>query len=70
MPKLKSLFKPSLNWLLLFVPIALVLRYWSHEGNEVALFVCSCLAIVPLADGWDALPRNWRNIWAMVSGDC
>jgi Ca2+:H+ antiporter len=51
MPTLKSLSKPSLNWLLLFIPVAVVLRFWPHLGNEVALFVCSCLAIVPLA-GW------------------
>jgi Ca2+:H+ antiporter len=48
---LKSLFKPSLNWLLVFVPIAIALRIRSHPGGETALFICSCLAVVPLA-GW------------------
>lgn len=27
-PKLKSSLKPSLNWLLVFVPVAVVLRIW------------------------------------------
>ena len=40
--------KPSLNWLLIFVPIAIVLRFWPG-GNDTALFVCSALAIIPLA---------------------
>jgi Ca2+:H+ antiporter len=48
---MKSLLKPSLNWLLVFVPVAVVLRIWPQFGNETALFVCSCFAIVPLA-GW------------------
>jgi Ca2+:H+ antiporter len=48
---MKSLLKPSLNWLLVFVPIAVVLRIWPQLGNETALFICSCFAIVPLA-GW------------------
>ena len=50
-PTLKSLLKPSLNWLLVFVPVAIVLRVWPQLGNETALFIVSCLAIVPLA-GW------------------
>ena len=48
---MKSLPKPSLNWLLVFVPVAIVLRIWPRVGNETALFVCSCVAVVPLA-GW------------------
>jgi Ca2+:H+ antiporter len=48
---MKSLLKPSLNWLLVFVPIAAVLRIWPQLGNETALFICSCFAVVPLA-GW------------------
>src|SRR5438067_8560777 len=47
--------KTSLDWLLVFVPIAIALRYWpggdGHGGNATALFICSCLAIIPLA-GW------------------
>jgi len=47
----KSLLKPSLNWLLVFALVAVMMRIWPQCGNETALFVCSCLAIVPLA-GW------------------
>ncbi|MDB6025556.1 MAG: calcium/proton antiporter, CaCA family [Verrucomicrobiales bacterium] len=43
--------KPSLNWLLVFVPVSLVLRFVPSLHNETALFICSALAIIPLA-GW------------------
>lgn len=43
-------FKPSMSWLLVFLPIVLVLEF-SHSQSHVAIFVCACLAIVPLA-GW------------------
>ena len=43
--------KPSLNWLLIFVPIAFVLRFWPGVANPTVLFVCSAIAIVPVA-GW------------------
>lgn len=42
--------KPSANWLLVFVPIAILLRFVFH-GQPTALFICSALAIIPLA-GW------------------
>jgi Ca2+:H+ antiporter len=42
--------RPSLDWLLIFVPIALVLRFWSG-ANPTALFVCSAIGIIPAA-GW------------------
>jgi Ca2+:H+ antiporter len=48
---MKSLSKPSLNWLLVFVPGAVLLQIWPQFGNQTALFICSCLAIIPLA-GW------------------
>jgi Ca2+:H+ antiporter len=51
MRRFKSLFKPSLNWLLVFVPGAIALRIWPKLENETALFICSCLAVIPLA-GW------------------
>jgi Ca2+:H+ antiporter len=41
--------KPSLNWLLVFVPIAIVLRFWPGGANPTALFICSALGIIPLA---------------------
>lgn len=43
--------KPSLNWLLLFVPIAVIVRIWPQNQNKTVLFICACLAIIPLA-GW------------------
>jgi Ca2+:H+ antiporter len=42
--------KPSLNWLLVFVPVAIALRFWPHS-SATALFICSGIAIIPLA-GW------------------
>ena len=43
--------KPSLNWLLVFVPVAVALRFWPAIANPTALFICSAIAIVPVA-GW------------------
>lgn len=39
--------RPSLNWLLIFVPISLLFEFVIHQ--PVVLFVTACLAIVPLA---------------------
>ena len=39
--------RPSLNWLLVFIPIAAVADLLVHQ--PVLVFVSSCLAIVPLA---------------------
>lgn len=47
----RSWFKPRLDWLLIFVPIAIVLRFVPSLENQTALFIVSCLAIIPLA-GW------------------
>jgi Ca2+:H+ antiporter len=44
-------FKPSLNWLYVFIPIALGLRFVPAWRNDTFLFLCACLAIIPLA-GW------------------
>ncbi len=41
--------KPSLDWLLIFVPIAVALRFWPGELSPTALFFCSSLGIIPLA---------------------
>lgn len=46
----KFRFRFSLDWLLIFVPIAIVLRLMG-EQYQTHLFIASCLAIVPLA-GW------------------
>jgi len=47
----KSWFSPSLDWLLIFVPVAFLLRYIPSLGSETALFIVSALAIIPVA-GW------------------
>jgi len=41
--------RPTLDWFLVFVPVAIVLRYGTGPEHEAALFVCSGVAIVPLA---------------------
>jgi len=41
--------KPSLDWLLALVPVAFALEYIPGLHNPTALFVCSGLAIIPLA---------------------
>lgn len=46
-----SWLKPSLDWLLIFVPIAIALRFVPALENPTALFIVSCIAIIPLA-GW------------------
>lgn len=43
--------KPTLDWLLIFVPISMALHYGVLPKNDTALFICACLAIIPLA-GW------------------
>jgi Ca2+:H+ antiporter len=47
----RSWLRPRLDWLLIFVPIAVALRFVPALENPTALFVVSCLAIIPLA-GW------------------
>ncbi len=47
----KSWLKPSLDWLLIFVPIAIAMRFVPAFENPTALFIVSCLSIIPLA-GW------------------
>jgi Ca2+:H+ antiporter len=47
---MSELLKPSLNWLLVFVPVAAYLEHASPESHT-AIFVCACLSILPLA-GW------------------
>ncbi|HNQ14428.1 MAG TPA: calcium/proton exchanger [Pyrinomonadaceae bacterium] len=46
-----SWLRPSLDWLLVFVPIAIAFRFVPSLENPTALFIISCLAIIPLA-GW------------------
>jgi Ca2+:H+ antiporter len=49
--KKQSWLKPSLDWLLVFVPIAIALRFIPSLENPTALFIVACIAIIPLA-GW------------------
>ena len=49
--KSSSFLKPSLDWLLIFVPVAIALRFIPGLENPTALFIVACIAIIPLA-GW------------------
>src|SRR5690349_3899288 len=52
MAKKKSTWlKPSLDWLLVFVPIACAFRFIPGLENPTVLFIVSCIAVIPLA-GW------------------
>ena len=46
-----SWLRPSLDWLLIFVPVAFALRFVPSWRNDTALFIVSALAIIPIA-GW------------------
>jgi Ca2+:H+ antiporter len=46
-----SRLRPSLDWLLVFVPVAFAIRYVPVWHHETALFVVSALALIPVA-GW------------------
>ena len=46
---MKSLLKPSLDWLLICVPIAIAMKIM--HASPTWLFIVACLAVVPLA-GW------------------
>ncbi|MFA6455258.1 MAG: calcium/proton exchanger [Bacteroidota bacterium] len=47
---MKYLLKPSLNWLLIFVPATIAGEYIVHL-SETMLFLFACISIIPLA-GW------------------
>src|SRR4051812_17927178 len=47
---MSAFLKPSLNWLMIFLPVAVGLEYATPE-KHLFIFLSSCLAIVPLA-GW------------------
>ncbi len=49
-PAAKSRWRPSLDWLLVFIPISFVLRF-GFPDLKTQLFITSCLAVVPIA-GW------------------
>ena len=45
---MRKYLKPSLNWLLVFLPLAVWAEYTHPESHRV-IFLAACLAIVPLA---------------------
>ena len=47
---MNDILKPSLNWLLVFVPVAAWLEHAQPESHTT-IFTCACLAVLPLA-GW------------------
>jgi Ca2+:H+ antiporter len=47
---MKNIFTPSLDWLLLFLPVTILGEYVFHFSSTV-IFLSSCLSIIPLA-GW------------------
>ena len=50
--------KPSLNWLLIFVPITVWLHFFLPDAHSQT-FICACIAILPLA-GW--LGKGTENL--------
>lgn len=52
------MLKPSLDWLLIFVPITVGLHYGTPDAHT-QIFLCACLAILPLA-GW--LGKGTENL--------
>ncbi|MFN0102486.1 MAG: calcium/proton exchanger [Bryobacteraceae bacterium] len=52
------MLKPSLNWLLIFVPITVWLHYFQPD-THTQIFLSACLAILPLA-GW--LGKGTENL--------
>ncbi|GIU82039.1 MAG: calcium/proton exchanger [Acidobacteria bacterium] len=47
--KEKRNLKPSIYWLLVFVPVAIAIRFVPTLENPTLLFIVSCIAIIPLA---------------------
>ncbi len=52
------MLKPSLDWLLIFIPITAWLHYAMPDAHT-QIFLCACLAILPLA-GW--LGKGTENL--------
>lgn len=47
---MKAFLKPGIHWLSIFVPISFLINYIPALYNEIALFICSCLAMVALSN--------------------
>lgn len=61
----ENIFKPSLNWLLIFIPVALTLERILSD-KSVPIFLSAAIAIIPIASlsvlsclPWWAARRNW-----------
>jgi Ca2+:H+ antiporter len=46
---MKEFLKPGINWLAVFIPISFLISYVPPLKNDIALFACSCLAMVVLS---------------------
>lgn len=46
---MEKMIKPNVYWLTVFIPISIVINYVPALKNDIALFVCSCLAMVVLS---------------------
>jgi Ca2+:H+ antiporter len=47
---MRRFFRPSLDWLLVFLPVALAFEHWAPE-RHIVVFFAAAAAIIPLA-GW------------------
>jgi len=65
----KGLSLSGLDWLAIFVPISVVINYTPALHNKLALFVCSCLALVRLS-GWigRATEQLAESVGATIGG--
>jgi len=65
----KGLSLSGLDWLAIFVPISVVINYTPALHNKLALFVCSCLALVTLS-GWigRATEQLAESVGATIGG--
>jgi Ca2+:H+ antiporter len=60
---MKAWLRPSLDWLIVFLPVAIALKHFQPESRTL-IFAAACLAIPPLA-GW--LGRATEQIAARTS---
>lgn len=60
--------KLSLDWLLVFAPVALILKYWPGLHQETALFICSGLAVIPLAGIMGRATEQLAEHWGQGVG--
>ncbi len=46
---MKTMLKPGINWFIIFIPISVLINYVPALKNDIALFICSCLAMLVLS---------------------